>query len=429
MKIKMIFPRWNRLLEGQDVLHEGDPGYYISSYKMAGLGLPTVASLTPSNIDLELIDDFFEPIDFDDSADLVAITAFTPQAIRAYQIADEFRMRKVPVVIGGKHPTILPEEAVHHADYVILGEAEYTWPQFISDFQEGKASSMYKAQDYYDKDIWTIPKRELVNKKGYNMDIALLQTIKGCYMRCEGCTLPATEGTHFRYKPFEIMLEEINSIRNHIIYLVDDTLLSGMHELGYIPRFLDFLAPLGKKYIFNSTPQFLMRHQKYIPNFVKAGLQTTYLIMGMHSIITPMEIRKREYKYEVEIYDFIQQLRDHGIAVFLTVFLGFDHQGPKIFEEVIQFAKKMEVECCEFTLATPFPGTPFYERLKHEGRLLHTDWKKYNCGNVVFHPKNLTPKELMDGYLFCWKEFYRDVDKNKLNLFEINNIGKRFIEG
>ncbi len=424
MKIKMIFPSWKRLLEGQDVLGEGEPGYFISSYQMAGLGLPTVAALTPDDVEIELVDDFFEPINYDDPVDLVAMTAFTPQAVRAYEIAREFRSRGVPVVLGGKHPTILPEDAAAHVDHVIVGEAEYTWPRFLSDFRQGKAAPVYRAPEDIDEEVWVLPRRELINKKGYNMDVALLQQIKGCYMRCEGCTLPATEGKSFRRKPIEFIEKEIPSIRPQVIYLIDDTLLSGMHKDNYIRGFLNALEPLGKKYIFNSTPQFLMRHPEYAPDFLRAGLHATYLIMGMHSVITPMEIRKKEYQKELELYDFIQQLRSNGVGVFLTVFLGFDHQGPEVFEEVVQYAKEMEVECCEFTLATPFPGTPFYERLKREGRLLHEDWERYNCGNVVFQPKNMTPEDLMEGYLWSWKEFYRDMDPEKLHQFELDKIGK-----
>ncbi|MFX0136746.1 MAG: B12-binding domain-containing radical SAM protein [Candidatus Hodarchaeota archaeon] len=424
MKIIMIYPRWKRLLEGQDIIHEGEPGYFISSYKMAGLALPILAALTPNDIELKIIDDFIEPIDFEEPVDLVAITAFTPQAIRAYKIAHEFRLRGIPVVLGGKHPTILPEEASSHADHVIIGEAEYTWIQFLKDFQKGEALPIYKFPENLDKDIWIIPNRRLINKRGYNMNVALLQTIKGCCMKCEGCTLPPTEGTSFRFKPLELVKREIDHIRAKVIYLIDDTLLSGMHDNKYIRDFLYFIKPLKKRFIFNSTPQFLMRNMDYISDFVQAGLDTTYLIMGMHSIITPMEVRIKEYEREIEIYDFIQVLKSYGVSVFLTIFLGFDHQGPEIFEKVVQFAKNMKVDCCEFTLATPFPGTPFYERLKREGRLLHTDWQRYNCGQVVFRPKLMDPDTLIKGYLWAWKEFYRDIDIQKLNNFEIEKIGK-----
>ena len=146
--------------------------------------------------------------------------------------------------------------------------------------------------------------------------------------------------------------------------------------------------------------------------------------MGMHSSLTPVEKRRDEHAKEIELYNFIQMLKEHHVNVFLTVFLGFDHQGPGIFEEILSFAKRMEVDCAEFTLATPFPGTPFYNSLEKQGRLLHKDWERYNCGHVVFRPKNMKPDQLLEGYLMCWKEFYRGLDEERLGLFELQYIGK-----
>ncbi len=385
--------------------------------------------MTPAGYEVELIDEFVQPIDYSLQTDLVAITCMTAQAANAYRIADQFRAKGKPVVIGGIHPTILPEEAQEHADAVVVGEAESVWARLCRDFTEGAMERVYTASDMPADFCITgqFPRRGLLRVEGYTRsfdgDRALdtLQTTRGCIYDCEHCNVPAVYGRKLRSRPLDEVLEEMEMVEAKNVFIVDNLI----HEnRTYMMQLFRRLEEIDKKWM--SVGNLKMADDtEFLEAMARSGC--AFLYMGFdHLYKNTYEGYKKDlpghYRDDMKIHDIdysqdhvrldrayrnkVRIIQDAGIGVFGTFAFGFDSDDESIFERTIDFALATDLQLADFAIVTPYPKSPLHERLIREGRLLDRNWDHYNGCHVVFEPKNMSAQMLKEGWQMAWDAFY-----------------------
>lgn len=378
MRIKLIYPSWQRI-------------QYQTHYVLPPLGITVVAACTPPGHDLTITDENVAPVDFDEPVDLVGIsTMLVSQAPRAFAIADEFRRRGVPVVLGGLTPTCLPDEAAKHADAVVLGEAEGVWPQVIADAKAKSLKKLYKRQGFVDAAEIPTPRRDLLDPGAYTyrglrmMD--LVETSRGCKFGCFPCQVPYVSGKQHRMRDVESVVDEIAALECDRVFIVDNAMEQNEeHER----RLFKALKRAKKSWVSHPI--------SVVPDILELAADSGcwYVYHQIH--------RDSDF-----IRDRIKMLHDFGIAVEGTILVGLDNHGPDIFKRMVDFLLENELDLAEFTIMTPFPGTPLFDDMKKQGRLLHEDWGRYNAENVVFRPARMTPDQLEAGYNYLWEAFYKD---------------------
>ncbi|MBN2536511.1 MAG: B12-binding domain-containing radical SAM protein [Spirochaetales bacterium] len=413
MKILFIFPKWKKFLESRPELIDSLSGYHIGDFNMPSIGITTVAALTPPEHEVELIDDHLDTINYQTDADLIAITAFTPQATRAYAIADKFRAAGKKVVMGGSHPSLMCEEASDHADTVIVGEAEQTWPVFLKDLKNKSGKKRYSQdQDELPRMLLNQvhPRRDLFEKKGYiSMDV--IQTARGCPFNCQCCIIPACYGRHMRFRPLREVIDEISSLNCEIFYFADDHLLFG--KATYAKKLFQQLIDKGiqKSFYISGSLAMMANDEELLALAQKAGCKQLYTVYGFCQLSKDGLGKKGDN----EIYTATKRIINSGIEVFASFGIGFDFHDPGIFDRTLEYADKADIKVAEFFLATPYPETPFMKQLLAEERLIDKTWENYNGSHVVFKPKQMSEDALLSGYISCWKEFYKKYSREKFN--------------
>jgi len=370
------------------------------------LALPTIAALTPPDVDVKIIDENVEPINFDEKVDIVGITFMTPLAPRAYQIADEFKKRGATVVLGGIHVSMLPEEAIQHADAIVIGEAENIWEELIVDFQKAKLQKIYKCEQRPDLKDSPIPRWDLLKKDAYN--IYPVQTSRGCPFDCDFCAVKAFMGGKYRHKPIENVIKEVQTLQDitnntKSIFFCDDNINA---DTQYAKALFHALIPLGIRYWWGQASIKVAKDEELLSLMYKSGCRQ--LFIGLESI-SPQTIKLfgkdkvnkvEEYKEAIEI------IHSHGIAVFGSFILGSDYDDEGIFEETVKFIEDSNIAFSMINILTPFPGTRLYQRLEDEGRILHKDWEKYNSNQVCIKPKLMSSETLQNGHNWVLRRIY-----------------------
>ena len=427
MKILFIFPNIIGYLENNYIIAEDDPGYYNGNFRLQSLSIPSIVAITPPEIEFDFIDHQIEKIPYDTDADLIAISIYTPNAADGYVIADKFRKEiGKPVVIGGKHATILPEDVKQHADCVFVGEAENgIWQNFLEDYKKGgikNCKEFYVQPDtYYDVSLLQPPRRDIWEKykNKYSWLMPPLQLSKGCPFGCTMCTVPAMERTKVRIKPLKTVEKELQAIKEEYIYIVDDNILMSKFTDKYLAELVAMFKDYGKKMMLSITPAFMYTRENALKLLGSVADEFYYIFncfSGKQNEATQIELENKMFSD----FDMSQRIRDYGVNLFGSMFMGYDWHDKGIFERIVNFTIKSGFSSCEFTICTPYPGTPMWKQMIAEDRIITKDWYKYNSGNVVFKPKNMTEKELYDGFLFCWKEYWQHNKKNHL----IEKFGK-----
>ncbi len=368
-------------------------------FQLPSLSLKQVAAATPLSWEVVLADEVHGEVPFDGDFSLVGITAMTHQAVRAYEIADEFRRRRVPVVLGGIHPTVLPEEAGAHADAVVIGEAEPIWETLLADFLAGNMKPVYRAPlPGSDRLALPWPGRNIFAGKRY-LTTQTLQASRGCPYDCPFCIVTPYFGNTFRYREPEDILAELSSFKRKLTVFLDDNLLGDPHRAKPI---LAGMKELGLRWGGQSNLRFaedpelvrLVADSGCIGIFV--GIES---VSGLHSKHPKTGAGKTPA-------DLIKRVRDAGIVLETSFIFGFDDHDESIFEKTVRFLEECAPSLPTFNLLTPYPGTALFNRFEQEGRLLHKDWQRYNHSEVVFRPKNMTPERLYRGWLEARKEAY-----------------------
>ena len=362
--------------------------------------LQQVAAATPPSWEVTLIDELQDAIPFGGDFDLVGITAMTHQSKRAYEIADRFRAEGMPVIMGGMHPTVLPEEAKLHADSIVIGEAEAVMATLLDDFLAGRMAPFYQAS-IPENDLLEIPwaRRDILAGKRY-ITTQTIQTSRGCPNNCDFCTVTPYFGNRFRYRDPADILAQIRSFPRKFVIFLDDNLLGdpakarpvleGMAEMG-----IRWGSQTGLRFAEDPELLKLVARSGCIGLFV--GIES---VTGKYSKITKSVGKSSQA-------DLVKRVRDAGIILETSLIFGFDDHDKSIFENTLLFIDECSPSVPTFNLLTPYPGTAFFRQYQQEGRLLHTDWSRYNHSEVVFRPKLMTPEQLQQGWLETRREAYR----------------------
>jgi len=364
------------------------------------LVLPYVAATIPPNkYEIKTINDTYEDINYNEKCDIVGISTATPSAPRAYQIADEFRKHGKTVILGGVHPTLLPNDAASHADSVVIGEAETTFPRLLEDYEKNQLKKFYYSKEKICPERIPLPKRE--SEEIYPL-IAGVQTSRGCPYNCKFCTLAQVNGASYRAIPIKKVIEDINRIPRKFLFMIHDSSLTISTE--YVKQLFKEMIPLKKKFMCYGSIPVLIRNEEIIELSKKAGC--IYWALGFETI-TQKSLNEVNKNYKVEQYGrIVKKIKQNGMGVFGSFVFGFDHDTLDVFETTLQKVQSWGIDAAEFNILIPFPGTEIYKTFEKQGRILTKDWSKYDLQHVVFQPKNMTPKELFNGVRSISKKFY-----------------------
>jgi len=379
--------------------------------------LPYLAAITPKKHSVEIINENYEDLNFDNGADIVGITCYTMTAPRVYQIADEFRRRGKTVVLGGYHPTALPEEALQHADSIILGMAEASWPKLLNDFENGKLKRIYTRDPNYNlSDIPAIP-RELIK---HNPITGAVQSTRGCGNKCEFCAIGSFWDHGVLQRPIKQVVEEIKNMQNKTFIFHDPHLTAN-------PRYARELFKemiknkIRKTWVANGTTNVLGRiDDEFLSLARKSGCIEWFV--GFESVNQAALNSIKKYHNQVENFKkMIKRVHDYGMTVQGGIIFGFDEDTLDTFDTTLEKINELEIDVLEVNILTPYPGTPLYIKMEKEGRLLTKDWSRYNQVDVVFQPKNMTVEELKQGASKVAKEFYqiRKIIQRGVKIFSI----------
>lgn len=360
--------------------------------------------LTPSSIQTTLYDDRLEEIPFSEPTDMVAITVETYTAQRAYQIADQYRERGIPVVMGGYHPTFLPQEALAHADSVVVGDAEENWPSLLSDFFKGNLKSLYNSPPQNQLDDIRFD-RSVFAGKSY-VPLRLVQWGRGCPFTCDFCSIQSFYGGVSRHRSLDELGKEVADSGHRFVFFVDDNLF--LDSPSFI-RFLEYLVPLNVRWAGQISLN-VARDSKKLKLLQESGCVVA--LMGFESLEAEnlQQMNKSWNDRGLSYEEAIRRFREHGIMVYGTFVVGYDHDTPDTFEKVVRFAVEQKLFLANFNPLTPTPGTPLYGRLKAEGRLIRDPWwldPSYRYGEATFRPRGMTPDQLTEGCYWARATFNR----------------------
>jgi len=373
------------------------------------LNLQQIAALTPSQHDVDVIDESFKTVRFDKdyNYDLIGISTNTRNAYRAYELADEFRRRGKTVVLGGYHPSALPEEAKEHADSVVIGEAEDTWPQLLEDFENGQIKPFYSLIEAIAPEKIISPNRE-VTKNFYL--ISVMQASRGCPHGCKFCAITNQKfGRLFRPRPIDKVIDEIKSLKRKTFSFHDPSLTI---DLNYTKKLFREMIGLNKKFICYGNIGTLGKDDDLLNLASKAGC--VGWSVGIDSISQKsLELIHKIVNKVSEYKTALEKIKNHRMAIFGSFIFGFDTDKKDIFEKTSDFIRQVEIDVPIFNILTPYPGTPIYNKFEKEGRILTKNWDMYTLSNVVFKPKNMTEEELLNGVMRIYKEFYSTTNTFK----------------
>lgn len=411
MKILFVSPRLSEFDVHKFYFHSINR-FFWKVVSTPTLNFRMLAAVTPEEHLIRLVDEEFQKVDFNEKCDMVGITVTTPAATRAYEIADEFRSRGKAVVLGGWHPSALPQEAKQHADSVIIGEGEESWPQLLKDFERGKLKPFYEQKKPVD--LKTIPppaRRRMLNKGGFIMDE--IQATRGCFMGCKYCTI--TNSVHrriFRFRPIDDVIEEIRSIPQKILYFADPSLTLNPQ---YSKQLFKAMKRLNKKFSCNGNISILHRDDELLKLSKDAGCVEWSIGFESISQKSLNLIGKKTNKVK-EFASTIDKIHDHGMGVKGNFMFGFDEEYPNIFERTVDTICEWGIDLPCFSILTPFPGTPLFDSLEKEKRILTKEWSKFDARHVVFQPKHMSSQELFEGIRWVYKQFYSTYNTTKRTL-------------
>ena len=393
MKIRLIDPAY----EHPYVSHSQK---VMKNIWFAHLTLTTLAALTPPDVDVKITDENVEPIDFEEDVDLVGVTGMVMHAPRAYQIAQRFRQRGIPVVMGGPHASSLPLEAKEHVDAVVIGEAENVWEGLIEDLKKACLKPFYKADAFCSMERLPFPRLDLLRKDAY-MTINCVQTTRGCPHQCDFCHVTHFFGKTYRCRPVDEVIEEVKRLKGEFLVFIDDNIAGNRR---YAKELFTRLKPLKKKWA-SQASMTLTRDPELLKLAAESGCVSLFL--GVESL-SPENLKdvNKAFNRVPQFEEAMKALHDHDIMVVAGFIFGLDHDDEGVFERTLRFCERNRIELPSFFVLTPLPGTPLFQRIESEGRLLHKDWGKYNGATVVFRPKLMTEETLQAGFNWVCKEGY-----------------------
>ncbi|HEX9206424.1 MAG TPA: radical SAM protein [Candidatus Deferrimicrobiaceae bacterium] len=384
-------------------------------FKFPHLSLPTLAAYTPEGVEVEIVDEKFQPLPDGDTFDLVGITAMTPLAPKAYRIADRYRKEGIPVVLGGYHPTVLPDEALEHADSVCVGEAENVWPAIVSDAMAGRLKEKYRADHFPCLEGLPLPRRDLVriprSRRFGHINVYFVQTTRGCPHRCSFCAVTSVLGGKLRHRPVAEIEAELASLgirrmergqrrdRFHdIVFFTDDNIVG---HRSYSRELLRMVATFNLKWVGQASTN-VADHEEILELLRDSGCMG--LAVGFETL-SQKNIRDvgKGVNRTPEYLERVRKIHRYGIGLAGNFIFGFDHDDRSTFCEVVDFVDRARLEGFYYSLLTPYPGTPFYEQMEAEGRVVERNWSLYDTDHVVYRPRLMDAETLTKGYRWAWR--------------------------
>lgn len=384
MIFKLIYPKWTKL-KGQ------------TTFNLPPHGPVVMAAALPDYVTVSFTDENVEEINFDEECDFVGISMMlSTQVKRGWQIAQEYRKKGKKVIFGGISTMLHAEETMQYADSIFLGESEGRMEEVFTDFSKNQLKKVYNYMNEQPpielvgparRDLY---KRDLYNHKGVQM-VDLFHASRGCRFSCYPCAVSYLGGRKFRPRPIDKTIEELNTIENNRLFIVDNSLAQNTQwEMDLFRE----MIPLKKKWISHTIED----DPKVLDLAAQAG--AWYVYQAVYD--TSDYIKERVKRYH-----------DHGIGVEGTILLGLDNQTEDDILRLIDFLLEINLDLAEFTVLAPFPHTKAYDDLLRQGRIFDHDWNHYNAGQVVYQPKHMTPQRLQELYDYAWKAFYQDESQEE----------------
>ena len=363
------------------------------------LALFILKGLTPERHEVKIVEEEYMTLDLEEDCDVVAISCMTSNAYRGYRIADAFRKKGKTIVMGGVHPSLLPDEALEHADAVVIGEAEGVWEKILEDIEKGELKQKYYEPDpdldrYIPKDFSSLPKKRFYQ-------LVPLQTSRGCPYDCDFCCVTDIFGKKIKLIPVKHVVKDIQASGARNFIFLDDNIIGNPR---YAKELFEAIIPLKIRWIGQSSISFardieLMRLAK------KSGCKG--LFIGLESVVESNNHQFSKLKNLENTRDSIRKILKMGIMIQASVIFGFDGDTHDTFRQTVRFLKKNRISVASINALTPYPGTRVFDKLKMAGRLLHEKWEYYDHHTVVFQPKNMTPLELQIGKIKAKTDFSR----------------------
>ncbi len=319
---------------------------------------------------------------------------------RAYEIADIYRQKGAKVILGGIHVSMLPEEALQHADTVVVGEVENVWQNLINDLTGGQLKRLYKGTTEIPLNGLGFVRRDLINKKSYSMPSPIM-TSRGCPHNCTYCSVTEFWGHHFRHRPIDDIITEIKAINDKWIAFVDDNIYG---DIKHSKELFRRMKPLGVKWVGQGDMR-IARNPELLELARESGCE--WLFIGIETISTEnLKSIHKSFNMGDKYKEAIATIKSSGIKVFGSFIFGLENDDEGIFERTVKFGIENKLDGANFYILTPFPGTELFEQMEKQGLLLHKDWSKYDANHVVFRHKKLIKKQLEDGLIYAYKRFY-----------------------
>jgi radical SAM superfamily enzyme YgiQ (UPF0313 family) len=395
-------------------------------FKLSFLNLPYIAAVTPPGVEVKILDEAFEKIDFEEKIDLVGITAQTPVAPRAYQIAEEFKKRRVPVVMGGFHASMLFQEALQHVDAVVVGEAEGVWPVLIEELKKGQMRRIYVGSEFVNPSDLPFPRRDLLNEKFY-FPLKLIETTRGCPHQCDFCGVSKFFGFRYRNRSISEIERELKTLfqkgpvmnpilrrilsilsedlpyflKRRLLYIVDS-------NIGGDKRFCLELLSLLKDFDllwYGHAPVSIAFDQKILEGLARSGciaVNIGFESFSMENLKTMGKGFNQPYRYA----EAVKRIHDQGIGIMGTFIVGLDDDDPGVFQRIVDFCIDSKLDWALTFIMAPYPGTNSFLRLEKEGRIFCRDWEKYDSLHAVYLPLRMSVEDLEAGMRKVWKEVF-----------------------
>lgn len=394
MKIALISPK------GPLYRHRG--GIWKKSLRYQPLTLTTLAALIPADLPhtVELFDEGITDVPADLHVDLAGITVITGTAKRAYELADNLRARGITVVLGGPHVTLIPDDAQPHADAIVVGYAEDTWPQLLRDAAAGTLQARYTQAPGLDLAGRPFARRDLLPRERF-LTNNVFEATRGCVHACEFCVVPTAWGRRPIQKPVHEVVADIRQHGARKLIFVDLNLIA---DRAYAKDLFSALIPLGVQW-YGLATVLLADDPELLELAGRSGCKG--LLMGLESLSTlNLKGNRKGFNSPERYAQVVERLHAHGIALQGCFVFGLDDDKPDVFLKTAEFAVQAKIDLPRFAVVTPFPNTPLYLRLEKEGRILTKNWELYDAQHVVFQPRHMSVQELQLGIESAWKHAY-----------------------
>jgi radical SAM superfamily enzyme YgiQ (UPF0313 family) len=381
------------------------PASYIwrkkrAAFTLPPMALPLLAALSPPGVEVRLIDEAVQDVDLNLEADLVGLSVMTATAPRAYKLADHFRSRGIQVIMGGVHPSSLPEEALQHSDTVVIGEGEFHWPRILKDADQGSLKRTYENSSVFPLDRLPAPRWDLLPAQRYFVP-RTVQVSRGCPMSCSFCSVSSFFGRSYRHRSAFQVIEEIRAHKKKLLIFADDN-IAGNPEAA--KELFAAMIPLKKKWVSQCSLS-VADDPELLDLAARSGC--IGLLIGFESI--SLEVLKsigKRVNFHRQYQEAIRKIHSRGIHIQGSFIFGFDDDTPESIPATVQFVKENRLTGVNYCRLTPFPGTKLYADLEREGRIIDRDWSKYDRQNVVFQPRNFAPRDLQEKVFWAYRQTY-----------------------